>query len=388
MGARLARSDFQWVYTDEPHTTRRREMLQKYPQIKKLMGHDWRIAIQVVITVLIQLTMAILVRDLPWKLVWLFTYIVSGTLNHSLSISFHEIGHNLAFGNHRPLANRILGYIANLPLCIPSSVTFKKYHIDHHKFQGDDILDPDLPTYFEAWLFQSRIGKIIYIAAQPLLYGVRPLLRVPKPMTVLEVVNLIIEFIFDGLVMYFLGRKSIVYLFFGTVLGLGLHPISGHFISEHYIFVEGYETYSYYGPMNYITYNVGYHNEHHDFPNIPGYALPKLKKIAPDYYDNLPCHTSWLKVLINFICDPKLGPKSRIRRSMRSDALKANNAIDLKNKSKVNEVLHEVIDNNNNHTAHLSKEERKLIHMKKSSGSSTEISSSIQQTNGEHAKYE
>ena len=99
------------------------------------------------------------------------------------------------------------------------------------RFQGDDILDPDLPTYFEAWLFQSRIGKIIYIAAQPLLYGVRPLLRVPKPLTLLEVVNLIIEFVFDGLVMYFLGRKSFVYLFFGTVLGLGLHPISGHFIS-------------------------------------------------------------------------------------------------------------------------------------------------------------
>jgi hypothetical protein len=28
MGARLTRSDFQWVYSDEPHTTRRREMLR------------------------------------------------------------------------------------------------------------------------------------------------------------------------------------------------------------------------------------------------------------------------------------------------------------------------------------------------------------------------
>ncbi len=109
MGARLTRSDFQWVYTDEPHTTRRREMLrmliyflqkhqkeifpcllEKYPQIKQLMGHDWRIAVQVVICVLIQIIMAILVRDLPWKFVWLFTYVISGTLNHSLSISFHE----------------------------------------------------------------------------------------------------------------------------------------------------------------------------------------------------------------------------------------------------------------------------------------------------------
>jgi len=54
------------------------------------MGHDWRIAAQVVVTVVIQLTMAILVRDLSWKYVWLLTYVISGTLNHSLSISFHE----------------------------------------------------------------------------------------------------------------------------------------------------------------------------------------------------------------------------------------------------------------------------------------------------------
>ena len=110
MGARLSRSDFHWVYTDEPHTTRRREMLrtyschdrivlsnqflfeivEKYPQIKQLMGHDWRIAVQVVITVLIQIFMAIIVRDLSWGYVWLLTYLISGTLNHSLSISFHE----------------------------------------------------------------------------------------------------------------------------------------------------------------------------------------------------------------------------------------------------------------------------------------------------------
>lgn len=102
---------------------------------------------------------------------------------------------------------------------------------DIFRFQGDDTLDPDLPTYFEAWLFQSRIGKVFYIAAQPLLYAVRPLLRVPKPVTLLEVVNLLIELAFDAMVMYFLGRKSLVYLLFGTLLGLGLHPISGHFIS-------------------------------------------------------------------------------------------------------------------------------------------------------------
>lgn len=64
--------------------------LEKYPQIKELMGHDYRIAIQVIITVLIQIGMAIFVQDLSWKYVWILTYVVGGTLNHSLSISFHE----------------------------------------------------------------------------------------------------------------------------------------------------------------------------------------------------------------------------------------------------------------------------------------------------------
>jgi sphingolipid delta-4 desaturase len=130
----------------------------------------------------------------------------------------------------------------------------------------------------------------------------------PKAIHFLEIVNLIITIIFDGLMFYFFGGKTLIYFPLSTALGLSLHPIAGHFIAEHYVFKEGYETYSYYGPLNAITFNVGYHNERnenlipkilvgfecfldHDFPYIPGRNLPKVRKIAPEYYDHLPCYT-------------------------------------------------------------------------------------------------
>lgn len=105
----LARDDFIWEATDEPHASRRREILAKYPQMKRLFGYDWRVSIQFALTVVTQIFMAWAVRDMSWSALFVLTYVVSGTLNHSLSVGLHEISHNLVFGQHRPVANRILG---------------------------------------------------------------------------------------------------------------------------------------------------------------------------------------------------------------------------------------------------------------------------------------
>jgi sphingolipid 4-desaturase/C4-monooxygenase len=252
--------------------------------MKKLFGYDWRISIQFGLTVFVQLFMAYMVRNSSWTELLILTYVVSGTLNHSLSVGLHEISHNLAFGPHRPLANRLLGYFSNLPMGVPAFVTFKKYHRDHHKYLAVHNYDPDLPTKFEAKLFASSFGKIIYVGLLPLLYTLRPVIMMPKKVDQNEVINAILQISFDTIIYLTLGFNSLFYLMVGTLLGLGFHPISGHFIAEHYVFVKGYETYSYYGPLNLITFNVGYHNEHHDFPNIPCYRLPEVYYIIITYY--------------------------------------------------------------------------------------------------------
>jgi sphingolipid delta-4 desaturase len=97
------------------------------------MGHDPRMVIQVVICVLIQISLAIVLRDSSWTRFIFIAYVIGGTVNHSLSLSLHELTHNLAFGHSKPMYNRLLGFFANLPLGVPASITLKKYHLDHHR---------------------------------------------------------------------------------------------------------------------------------------------------------------------------------------------------------------------------------------------------------------
>ena len=66
---------------------------------------------------------------------------------------------------------------------------------------------------------------------------------------------------------------------------------------------------------------VGYHNEHHDFPSVPWTRLPQLRAIAKEFYDPLPAHASWPYVTWKFITDPSVGMWSRAKRTGRGDKI-------------------------------------------------------------------
>ena len=172
---------------------------------------------------------------------------------------------------------------------------------------------------------------------------------------------MIFQILFDLWIYSSFGGKSLTYLLLGTYLALGIHPISGHFISEHYMFckvetfkvkksisysqiIQGVDTYSYYGSLNLLTFNVGYHNEHHDFPYVSSSALPMLSKIAPEFYNELPQVfnyfmnekllttliqlKSWVVTLFDFVFNPEIGPYARCVRNYdsRGHVVKTNSA--------------------------------------------------------------
>lgn len=227
--------------------------------------------------VLAQLLACWLVRGLAWRWLLFWAYTFGGCVNHSLMLAIHDISHNTAFGSARAARNRWFAIFANLPVGLPYAASFKKYHVDHHRYLGGDGLDVDVPTRLEGWLFCTPARKLLWLALQPFFYSLRPLFVNPKALTLMEVFNVLVQLAVDVAIFALWGLKPVAYLLASSLLGLGLHPISGHFVAEHYMFLKGHETYSYYGPLNWITFNVGYHVEHHDFPSIPGCNLPLVR---------------------------------------------------------------------------------------------------------------
>ncbi len=131
--------------------------------------------------------------------------------------------------------------------------------------------------------------------------------------------NTLIVLIVDIGILLVLGPQALAYLALSTLFALGLHPLGGRWIQEHYKPAEGQETYSYYGPLNRLCFNMGYHNEHHDMPGVPWNALPKVRKLAPEFYSGLKSYRSWTALLVRFIFDPTLSTYSRILRQPPQD---------------------------------------------------------------------
>lgn len=140
-------------------------------------------------------------------------------------------------------------------------------------------------------------------------------------------VQLAFDYTLAALLPGLFSARSLLYLLLSSFLAGSLHPLAGHFIAEHYVYepvaaaardpaagVPVPETFSYYGPLNWLTYNVGLHNEHHDFPAVPWTRLPRLRALASEFYEPLPQHRSWTWVLVRFIFDAEVGMRCRVKR--------------------------------------------------------------------------
>lgn len=323
-----AENDYYWSEEKEPHVSRRREILKDHPEIKELFGPNPRLKYSSIFWVIVTVAVSFNIHRIflleissfaQWSLFIAVTYLIGATIAHAMFLAVHEITHFLAFKTKTP--NNILAMIINIPIFFPYAMSFKYYHNMHHYSQGKDGVDADIPLKGEAKVFKGLFGKSIWYITQIFFYAFRPMFVKKLPMDFWTILNWGVTICTSSILIYFTygignGWYGVFYLLLSLLFAGGLHPSSGHFISEHYIFKEGQETYSYYGPLNLVNYNVGYHNEHHDFPNISGRYLPKVREIASEYYDNLESYDSWIGVIWEFLTRKDVTLFSRTKRNI------------------------------------------------------------------------
>lgn len=300
---------------DRSHVERRRAILASHPEVRTLFVRDVKTFFITAAVFLLQTAIAAWMGWLGlsyWWLMLIVAYAVGAFANHAMFVIIHDSIHNAVFDN--PTLNKLNAILADLPNGFPTAMGFRCYHIKHHSHLSAYDYDADVPGEWEArlvgniwwrkalWLF---FFPVVQLSRLSRLKGTVPFL------SRWTVFNFIAILVYDVAVWYFLGANALLYLFASFWFSVGLHPVGARWIQEHYAAWPNQGTFDYYGPLNTVALNIGYHNEHHDFPEIPWTHLPKLKAMAPEFYEPLHAHRSWTKLFFAFIFDPKFSLHTR-----------------------------------------------------------------------------
>jgi sphingolipid delta-4 desaturase len=303
---------------DQPHPARTLAILKAHPEIRGLIGRNPWTAIIMLGVVTLQTGIAIAMGRLGLSYWWaslLAAYGIGAFANHCLYVVVHDATHKLIFKSRS--ANYLVAILGDLPNLIPGAIGFSICHLAHHAHQGDYGADADLAGNWEARLIGNRwYAKALWLLFFPLFQLTRPMrLRDISVFNSWSIASLAASAAFDVGMLQFFGGNAILYLGASMLFSIGLHPLGSRWIQEHFTLDPDQETGSYYGAMNRLALNVGYHNEHHDFPSIPWSRLPAIRSIAPEFYNTLVPSACWSRLWLKFICDPRYSLYSRVLRA-------------------------------------------------------------------------
>lgn len=205
---------------------------------------------------------------------FLFVVFVGPFLDAIVLTLIHESTHFLVF--RKPSYNRLFAIFVNSVMIMPIAEIFRQHHWQHHKTLGDPEFDVDVPMPEEVrFVGTSSIRKALWLAFNMIILPVRSFKKLPVYVDNYLILNWIVCIGF-GIICFFTNFKMFVYFILSTLASQGLHPANARQLQRH--LYDGDKltqdptmppTYSYYGVGNNFTLNVGYHQEHHDFPRIP-----------------------------------------------------------------------------------------------------------------------
>jgi sphingolipid delta-4 desaturase len=319
------------------HRERAKAMIKAHPEIKDLFGNDPSTAFWCLAAAGAQLAVALAVSRIPWWGALLAAYFIGTSINIMLFQLGHECVHGLVF--KRPVWNRVLFTLTTLPMFLSGHHTWWAEHLVHHTDMGakKDFISRRrtffLATRLTSPLFmpyslimlvmqvaRSIVGLVMYVGGSLLRGRLKP---GKLTLVVLSDEHLVSGYEKEGFTLWAVwypllnlsvcvalfaigGWKSLVYLLASQAFFTGfLQPYCLGWVLgiSHFHGARRYQpTASHYGRIiNWMSFNAGLHVEHHDLMTIPWRQLPKLRRIATEFYDDLETIPSYTWLALQFV---------------------------------------------------------------------------------------
>jgi sphingolipid delta-4 desaturase len=234
---------------------------------------------------LAQAGLAVWVGHRSWWVLIAVAMTAGAVIAHALGVLIHEASHNLVFRG--AWKNKLVALVANVPLGAPAAIEFRHQHLLHHKYLGEaaepDGRDTQAPTRKEVEVVgYSSLWKLLSFTFGRFFYKARTANAAPRDAWV--VANAVACIGFDVALVALAGAKPLVFVVVASLAAFGPHVVGARRVS----------------------FDVGYHVEHHDFPAVPWRRMRALRALAAEHYDHLAHVRSWSELMARYFFDRRL----------------------------------------------------------------------------------
>jgi fatty acid desaturase len=227
-------------------------------------------------------------------LIWIPLAVVQGFTIFNFTVLLHEVVHHTVFERRHPGAERTLGLLYAIPSGISAS-QFTRWHLDHHAELGSAEDDPK--RHHLSPKVNARWYKLLYCT--PVLFPIyfRAARResagydasLQRVIDVERRISMLFHLSVVAIVWYAFGfyaalRTSIVPVFFVFPIAFTLNRLGQHYDIDPTDPAKWGTLMKGHWFWDFAFLNSNYHLEHHYFPGIPFYNLPRVQLALAAFY--------------------------------------------------------------------------------------------------------